>query len=254
MEAGVPRIEVDLQFMGDDSMLVFHDPTLDDVTSGYGRVAAMERGDIAGIRYNSGQREGICFLEDVVDRVAGTGTMLQVDLKLMTPISESRANDLVAALAPMGYNIVVGSQAHWNLRRLRGVPVAFDPTLHWHYAPDGRGQAVPRALGVHGLWDDSPLARSRQVGPLEYLDARVLDLRSLVPEAVEWMVDIPTIRHLGALGMSLGERLAADGCALAAWTLSEATPERRLCLEHLYALGTETVITDIPLRAASDWE
>ena len=235
-------------------MLVFHDAALDDVTTGYGRVADMERGDIRGIRYNSGEREGICFLEDVVERLAGTRTMLQVDLKLMTPISDARAGALTTALHPMGYNIVVGSQAHWNLRRLRGVPVAFDPTLHWHHSPQRPAESFPRSLGIHGLWDDSPLALSQQVTAEEYLEARVLDLRALVPEAVEWMVDIPTIHHLGALGMSLGDRLGADGCALAAWTLREGTPARRQCLESLFALGAETVITDVPLLAASEVE
>jgi len=238
--------------MADDSMLVFHNEALDGVTTGYGRVADMERGDIPGIRYNSGEHEAICFLEDVVDTLAGTRTVLQVDLKLMRPISDARAAALTAALEPLGSQLVVGSQAHWNLRRLRGLPVAFDPTLHWHYAPGRRQGLVPRTLGVHGLWDDSPVALNRQFSPPEYVEARVQDLRALLPEAVEWMVDIPTINHLGTLGVGLGHRLARDGCALAAWTLTGRTPGRKECLAGLFGHGAETVITDIPALAAAD--
>jgi hypothetical protein len=124
--------------------------------------------------------------------------------------------------------------------------------LHWHYSP-GRGPGgVPRALGVHGLWDDSPLALNRRFEPLEYAEARVLDLRALLPEAVEWMVDIQTINHLGTLGMPLGRRLSEDGCSLAAWTLKEGTRERKQCLAGLFGLGAETIITDVPLLAAAD--
>jgi hypothetical protein len=178
--------------------------------------------------------------------------MLQVDLKLMRPISDERVAGLSRALRPMRDRLIVGSQAHWNLRRLGALPVAFDPTLHWHYAPGRRADLLPRALGIHGLWDDSPLAMNRQVRAPEYLEARVQDLRGLVPEAREWMVDIPTIQHLGSLGFSLGRRLSEEGCSLAAWTLRESTPSRKECLAGLFALGAETVITDVPLLAAAE--
>lgn len=250
--AGVPRIEVDVRFMADDSMLIFHNEALDDVTTGYGRVAEMDHSEIRGIRYNSGQREALCFMQDVVERLSGTDTILQVDLKLMRPISAARARSLEAVLEPLGANVIVGSQAHWNLRELRGVPVALDPTLHWHYAPARRTVRPPHTLGVHGLWDDSPLALDRQVRAADYIEARITELRALLPSAVEWMVDIATINYLGRLGVNLGSRLRAEDCSLAAWTLKETTPRRAECLVSLFELGAETVITDAPLVLAAD--
>jgi hypothetical protein len=186
----------------------------------------------------------------VVARLESTATVLQVDLKLMRPISADRASLLQGALRPLGQQLIVGSQAHWNLRKLDEVPVAFDPTLQWCYSSTV-SVGLPRMRGVHGMWDDSIIAGSRHFSAAEYVEQRIVDLRGLLPSAVEWMVDIPTIRHVGALGVRLGVRLAEDGCALAAWTLHADDSDLEKATRGLFKEGVSTIISDAPEAVAA---
>jgi len=248
--ARAPRLEIDVRFLADDAMLVFHDGGLDHETTGMGKTDTLDRGAAAALRYRQDERVGLCFLEDVVDRMRGSNTVLQVDLKLMRPITPARARALEAALQPVRSHVLVGSQAHWNLRHLRGLPLALDPTLQWHSERGRHGNLLPRTLGLHGLWDDSPLAMNPHVSSTEYIESRVEDIRGLLPAAGEWMVDIATIEHITGLGVELGELLARDGVSLAAWTLRGAEPDPVGLLARLYSSGVRTVITDVPLAAA----
>ena len=255
LAARVPRLEVDVRFLADDSLLVFHDESFEHDTTGSGRVSERVRTEVAAIRYRADESHGVCFLEDVVERTAGTGTLLQVDLKLMRAITWERAQLLLKTLEPLRDNLIVGSQAHWNLRRLEGVPLALDPTLQWHYDPHRRLEEVfPRRLGVHGLWDDSPIAANPRVPAAEYLEARIADIEGLLPTAIEWMVDIGTILEIASLGLALGDRLRSSGRSLAAWTLRAGTPRSQQLVDQLFRLGVETIITDVPLLAAASFD
>jgi len=248
--AGVPRMEVDVRFLADDAMLIFHDGELDVETTGRGRVDELVRSRVARLRYRENERVGLCFLEDVVDLARASRTLLQVDLKLMRPISPGRCRALEEALRPVAGQVLVGSQAHWNLRMLRGLPVAIDPTLHWH-ADGGRGGlTVPRQRGAHGLWDDAPLAMNARATARSYVESRVADIQGLLPAATEWMVDIATVEHLAGIGAPLGTILDEYGVALAAWTLHESEPDPGARLARLFAAGARTVITDAPIWAA----
>jgi glycerophosphoryl diester phosphodiesterase len=248
--AGAPRLEIDVRFLADDAMVIFHDGILDHETTGTGKVDALGRAAAAALRYREDERVPLCFLEDVVDRMRGSNTMLQVDLKLMRPITPARARSLEAALQPVRSYVLVGSQAHWNLRRMRGLPLALDPTLQWHSERGRHGNVLPRTLGSHGLWDDSPLATNPHVSATEYIESRAEDINGLLPAAVEWMVDIATIEHIRGLGVELGELLGRRGVSLAAWTLRGAEQDPAGLLARLYGSGVRTVITDIPLAAA----
>ncbi|MBI5947728.1 MAG: hypothetical protein HY875_06295 [Chloroflexi bacterium] len=246
--ASVPRLEIDVRFLADDSMLVFHDSGLAAATTGSGKVDALTRPEALALRYRSHPETPLCFLEDVVDVLGGSGTFLQVDLKLMRPISPRRVELLAATLAPLGRNTFVGSQAHWNLRPFAelGAPVAFDPTLQWHYSARERSEEMtPARRGVHGLWDDAPLAHIPRTTAAEYTSSRIADLVGLLPGAVEWMVDIATLRHLAGLGCDLGRELERHGMALAAWTMrDEGEARTRETMAALFRLGARTIITD----------
>jgi len=246
--AGVPRLEIDVRFLADDSMLVFHDSGLAAATTGSGKVDALTRAEAVGLRHRGHPDTPLCFLEDVVGVLQGSGTFLQVDLKLMRPISPRRVELLAAALAPLGRDTFAGSQAHWNLRPLEeaGVPVAFDPTLQWHAgARGGSEEMVPARQGPHGLWDDAPLAHIPRTTAGEYTGSRIADLIGLLPGAVEWMVDIGTLRHLASLGCDLGGELDRYGIALAAWTMrDEGKAKARETMAALFRLGARTIITD----------
>jgi len=237
--------------MADDSMAIFHDDDLQPDSDGSGRLSQLPRSALSAVCHRARGAHPICFLEEVVEALAGTPSILQVDLKLMRPISDGRCRRLQEALAPLGGNVIVGSQAHWNLRRLEGLPVALDPRLHWHYAPErSTGERLPRAIGHHGLWDDAPIASNPHVPAREYVLSRIEDLRGILPGAREWMVDIATVRRLGELGVVLGDELRTRGVALAAWTLRDATQNRAGVVSEMFNLGVETIITDIPVSAA----
>ncbi len=255
MAAGAPRLEVDVRFLIDDAMVIFHDSDLGAETTGSGRIEALDEPSVRRLRLNGHPEAGLCFLEDVVSAMRGSRTLLQVDLKLMRPLSRSRERRLLGALEPLGDGVLIGSQAHWNLRPIAaaGLPVALDPSLHWRYDPlrlPGDG-LTPVRLGVHGLWDDAPLAQIRHAEAHDYAVARMEDLVGVLPRAVEWMVDIETLLHLERLGLALGKELQARGIALAAWTMPEGAPERSVALlRRLFAIGATTVITDHALAIA----
>lgn len=252
ISAGVPRLEIDVRFTADDVMAVFHDAGLAHETDGTGDLVDLTGAAIGAFHYLSHPSARIALLHEVVDVARGSGTMIQVDLKPLGVLSPARLALLEEALRPLGDGVLVGSQAHWNLRHLRTVPVAFDPTLQWHYAAEGTFSANPRTLGLHGLMDDSPLAHSPFVSAPEYIEARIDDLTGLLPRACEWMVDISTILYMASLGANLGELLGRRGIQLAAWTLHPEVPDPAALLGRLFAAGVTTVITDAPLMAARE--
>lgn len=253
VEAGVPRLEIDVRFLADDSMLIFHDYLLERGTTSSGRVDELTGESARGLHYAFAGEPALCFLQDVVAAMESGSTLLQVDLKLMRPISGARAAQLARTLAPLEGRVLVGSQAHWNLRPLAqlGLPVAFDPTLQWHGPGLHPRPAEPSHQGVHGLWDDSPLAWLRHASGREYAEARIADISGLLPQAAEWMVDIDTIDHIAALGVSLGKALAERGIALAGWTLRDRGHEETSArLRALFNAGAVTVIAeDAPVVA-----
>jgi glycerophosphoryl diester phosphodiesterase len=249
VEAGVPRLEIDVRFLTDDTMVIFHDSELQHETTGHGRVDALDASAARAIRYTRHPDTELCFLEEIVEEMRGSDTILQVDLKLMRPMSPRRTERIVEALRSIDEHVLIGSQAHWNVRNLRerGFRIALDPTLHWHFAVARPMEMTPRRLGVHGLWDDAPLAHILHATAEEYVSSRVTDLVEMVPGVAEWMVDIATIRHLGTLGCNLGDVLGERGIELAAWTLrdrgeAETGDVLREMLEH----GATTIIADDP--------
>lgn len=245
----VPRLEVDVRFLADDAMVIYHGSDLDDETTGTGRVSDLDRAAARRIHYLNDLASPLCFLEDVVELLRPTDSLLQVDLKLMRPITEPRLHALSAALKPLGDRVLIGSQAHWNLRPLavQGHRVALDPTLQWHFSSERVQGYFPDTLGVYGMWDDAPIAHHRQFTPRHYFQTRTEDILGLLPEAVEWMVDIGTVRHMAGLGFALGDELAERGVALAAWTLRDVGPQQTLeQLAAVCAAGASTVIAAKP--------
>ena len=245
--ARVPRLEIDVRFLPDDTMLIFHGSTLDQETTGSGKVDELDRPHAEALRYRSDERVRVAFLEDVVETLRGSDTLLQVDLKLMRVISAARAEILAATLFPILSHTLIGSQAHWNLRPLaeRGFRVALDPLMQLYYAPERDPDRWPSRVGVHGFWDDAALAHNRHVGACDYLDARIDDLAGLLPQATEFMVDIPTVRHMAGLGYPLGEELARRGIGLSTWTLRDLGPEATSeVLAAVFDAGVECVIAD----------
>lgn len=245
--AGAPRVEVDLRFLADDTMVVFHDSTLEPLAQGTGELGTLTFEDVVNVRYAQPPSPPLARFEQVVDAVRTSETCLQVDLKLPVPFTRRRVDVLCEALEPLRDRAIVGSQNGANLMPLaeRGFKVAFDPTQHWHYWP-GRPHGLelsPRRLGMHGLWDDASIAHDPAVPGIAYVNARIRDLVALVPHAAEWMVDLHTLRHLLGIGVPLGHALAEQGIDLAAWTIEDRGPATtRARITELFDLGATTII------------
>ncbi len=254
VDARVPRFEIDARFLADDRLLVFHDERLDGETTASGPVAELDAAAAKTVRFRADDRVALAFLDEVVDTVTGSDSLLQVDLKGMAPLSPARVARLAETLRPARDQVLIGSQAHWNLWALHehGFRVAFDPTLQWHYRPGRKGEGLsPARMGLHGLWDDSPLAHVPETSARAYLEARVKDLIGLLP-AMEWMVDYGTLLHMRAQGFDLGARLRLSGVGLAAWTVNDDGRDATLdLLSTLFGLGAETVITERPWDLAA---
>jgi glycerophosphoryl diester phosphodiesterase len=246
--AGVPRLEVDVRFLADDHVIVLHDDRLEGETTGTGPVDRIEIDDARRLRLRSRPDLAPPLLEEVVDLLRPGATVLQVDLKLTPPLSAERVRRLAAALVPLGERAFVGSQGHWNLVSLRaaGARVALDPMLHWHFNPARRvAGLLPARAGLHGLWDDAPLAHLPGTAAPDYFAARLRDLLALVDGAMEWLVDYPTLLHLAGRGVPLGETLSSGGVALSAWTVKDRGPaQTQPLLQSLFAAGVDTIITD----------
>lgn len=253
---GAPRIEIDVRFLADDTMVVFHDPDLAPTTD---RSGPLDRLTIAAVREARALGPGappIALFDEVVDAVAGSGTTLHVDLKHDLPMPAARLDALASALAPIASRAIVGTQAYWNLTPLaqRGLRVAIDPGYLWQ-----RGSArvptdqFPRTQGLYGFWDDAPLAHIPGADPATYLAMRLREIALLVPAAEEWMVDIDTIRHCDAIGVSLASFLHARDIRLVAWTIVDPEldgPTTAALLALLFDLEVDTIIAKHALVVA----
>lgn len=254
VSAGAPRIEIDIQFLADDRIAVFHDAVLDHTTDRSGPISAITADDLAGIVPHAGGR--VPFLEEVIDAVRGSATLLHVDLKPLHPLTTGQRDSLLRVLTPLRDSVLLGSRADWSLRLFEGtgVRLAFDPTLliaSWGglAAPGG---IYPSRTSAHGFWDDHPIAHISGLEASRYLAARVVGLRGLVPSAVEWMVNVETILAMGRSGYRLGEELRAGGVELAAWTLIDGGQDvSGPLLRTLIDLDVTTFITDHPLALAA---
>ncbi len=246
--ANVPRLEIDVRFLADDAMLVFHDPVFERLTTLAGVVGQSDRGHASAARLLAFPDGALCFLEDAVAALKHCDTVLHVDLKAGGLLKPRQASALREALSPLGSRALLGTMGHWNLRLLAGsgMRLAFDPTRHLHFASDaGDGRRMPHTLGKFGLWDDSPAAELLDGSFEEYLSTRIDDLVALVPGVCEWMVDIGTLLYCDDQGVPMGDRLAERGIELAAWTMRDVNAEENVyAMRRLFGLGVTTIITD----------
>lgn len=245
--AGALRVEVDVTFTADDVPVLSHDEAF---------VVAGRK--VPARAVSSAEVPEAPRLAEAVALLAGRGCVLQVDLKRRGPMTPGEAEALAEVLRPLGTHVIVGSQAHWNLRMLaaQGLTVAFDPALHFRYVPPSAPKwwtaGVPRRTGIWGFRDDAAYAGDRGWSFERYLAARLDDLLALVPGCVELMVDIGSILRVGELGVPLGEELAQRGVALAAWTVRHFRGQGTVDLVcRLLELGATTIITDVPLEVGT---
>ncbi len=254
--ARAPRIEVDLRILADGMLVAFHDASLDALTDGTGRLEKLSWEEVKKARLRTNPDLLIPRFEEVIDLVAGSGTILHVDLKPMNRLDDRDLDAIASVLRPVDDFAFVGSQASWTLDALarRGLRTAFDPfrLLHrWPARPENE-TPIPRGQSLHGFWDDSLCGLVPNMLAAEYAALRVEEIARLSPSATEWMVQKSTVLHFAELGLLLGDALHDRGIALSAWTVNDAgAATNRRHLEQLFQLGVDVIIGDNALALAS---
>jgi len=84
VELGADGIELDVQRSADGRLVVIHDETVERTTTGSGRVVAMDWAQLAPLRiHHQGEEldEGLPLLEEVMELLAPTDMVLNVELK-----------------------------------------------------------------------------------------------------------------------------------------------------------------------------
>lgn len=244
VRACAPRVEVDVRFLRDDSLIVFHDRDLERETTGYGPVEDLDARSASRVRYSDGTP--LASFEEVVDVIRGSNTVLQVDLKLDEPLTPARAHRLASLVLPLGEQALVGSRSYWNVRHLGalGVRVGLDPSNEWNaWHPDVHVPGLSPRVNRHGLRDDSAAGRLDTLAPEEYVRQRIADVWSLLPNAVEWMMDAATILKVESLCHGFVGEIEARGATLAAWGIRDDGPTvTRATVEALCRAGVRVLI------------
>ncbi|MGH2375172.1 MAG: glycerophosphodiester phosphodiesterase family protein [bacterium] len=196
LAAGAEVVEFDVNVTRDAAFVLLHDATLERETSGHGELRAITRDEFKALRLRNSD-EPPATLAEVVDVLRQVRRLLkiQVDLKLLEPISRKIATALLEAIAPLRANpqlrVVIGCLADWNLRMLRRVEPAVEVGLDFAYyldAPVDELARLPLRVNAYGYLDDHPLGYRRLMPTAGYLEDRVEALLDLVPGASEFYV------------------------------------------------------------------
>jgi len=237
LAGGATRVEVDTRPIASGEWYLVHDNRLPD-----GRL-------IRELDATSARAEGLPTLGDAVARIAESGATLQVDLKEERLLDQAEMKHLLAAVAPLGDAVVVGSMIDWNLRALRNeapqVPLGFDPLVYFHHWDERPVDVLfPRQLGAYGYYDDHPLALVEFLPRADYLTARLGAFASAVSELSELMVHWPTLTRLMDDGVDVIGTLHGQGIRVVAWTLDADTEGSAAVFARLAAAGVDAVVTN----------
>jgi glycerophosphoryl diester phosphodiesterase len=231
MEAGVDGVDVDGQFTRDGELIIYHDLSVDRLTSGTGKVRDKTAAEMLALDLGPGYDSAITgayvqTFEDFVRTVKGRG-ILMVELKVpgagATGIEE-RAVEVIRRYDAHA-DVVLSSFNPLVLRRLKRL----DPQVRTAF------------IFMDTNWNAELLAEIR---PEDRVDLPLFLRQEFIRRAVRKLVkpDLLSINHEvddGVIG-----RLIAKGWPAFIWTPDEAADMRRAFAKKPYG-----VITDQPLRA-----
>jgi len=253
----VARAEIDVAMLRDADFLIAHDLNLARTTDGIGRVDQTLRSDAVRLHLtHAGEPTAHppALLSEVVEAIANepSPTLLELDLKDMTPWPWPRVEELARLLQPIKHRITFGGCADWNLRRLHHVdptlPMGFTITayLDWvpeHVPPD----VVPGVRGAYGYLDAHPLARQRAGATADYLRDRLSGIWSLVPNVRDLHIRLLAVERMLDDGLEdLLDLVHAQGMLLDVWTLNADTPNWRQRLERIVTAGVDVITSNTP--------
>ncbi|WP_053368128.1 glycerophosphodiester phosphodiesterase [Bacillus sp. FJAT-27245] len=161
---GVNGIELDVHLSKDGELVVIHDETVDRTTNGLGKVRDMTLGELKGLDAGSWfgwefQGAAIPALDEVLELLAGTGIMLNVEIKSDVIPYEGIEQKVLEVLERHSYkeHAIISSFNHYSLKKIRELDseietaILFMEVLHepWVYA---------KTIGAFGLHVHLPVA------------------------------------------------------------------------------------------------
>lgn len=256
LAGSVAVIECDIATLGDGSLVLMHDDTLERETTGVGRVADLDLRAFKSLRLR-GSEEPPATLAEVIEKLSSHAAplKLQVDVKAALPLTEAAAAHLLRAFEPLREHhhlrLVFGCLGDWNLRLLRrldsSVELGFDPAFHLHAPGPGPEpfMPLPTRLNAYGYVDDHPLGFRRAMSVADYLGARLEELVQHVPGAAEYYLHRGFVRQAAVDGFdAIGFVKRETGALVDVWTVNRWDTGVETELPALLAAGADQITTD----------
>ncbi|MGH2405428.1 MAG: glycerophosphodiester phosphodiesterase family protein [bacterium] len=251
LAGGAEVVEFDVNTTRDAAFVLLHDATLERETTGQGPVRAITLDAFKRLRLRhsdeppAGLAEAVDVLRDVRRPVK-----VQVDVKVVEPISAEVGAALLNALAPLRSNshlrVVIGCLADWNLRLLRRLDATVNIGLDFAYyldAPVDELARIPMRINAYGYLDDHPLGYRRFLSTAAYLEDRVEALIDLVPGASEFYVRKELLFQTLADGFNpiQGIHSRRPGALVDVWTLYVDEPDLGRVLATVLEAGADQI-------------
>jgi glycerophosphoryl diester phosphodiesterase len=259
LETGVSFVEIDVTALANDDYLVVHDSVLESETTGAGPVgkATAEQVRSLFIKANgTPTRSRVALLSEVVALFTEykSPIRLQLDYKDVIPFADDEPlRRLLGLVEPLGEQVMVSSNADWQLRRLGKLAPWLDLGFDIQFYVDWRQpdepvdpRVPPFRLGAYGYWDDHILATERMLPTAEYLADRCEVLTTQVARVSTFYIDYKLIVQSLVDGFNWAEALHSHGIKLDAWTLDADNP---LAVQHARRLldaGVDQFTTNTP--------
>lgn len=231
LAAGMDGVDVDGQLTRDSALVIFHDLSVDRLTSDSGRVSSKSLPEMLvldlGPKYDSTARGAfVRTFEDFVRTVSGRG-ILMVELKV--PSAKPSGIEQTAVTIIQKYN------AHENV-----VLSSFNPLVLWRLK---RLDPFVRTalIFMDTNWNPELIA---EIKPEDRVDLPWIVRQEFIRRAIRKIVrpDLLSINH--EVDEQVIERLIANGWPVFIWTIDEERDIRAALAKRPYG-----VISDQPIRA-----
>jgi glycerophosphoryl diester phosphodiesterase len=248
LDAGVPRLEIDIHSLDGADFAVFHERRLEHETDGRGSIGRVTPEDIRAVHFLQDPADRPPLLSEVVEAARGCDTQLQLDLKDWRPMVDDRIRVLLDVIAPVHDQVIVSTGQDWNLRRLNradpDLALGFDPGHYIDHAIEGADVFLPRAMGAYGYRDDHPMAFGKTETTLEYLTERWNLVLQQQRWAKEYFLSYLLVLQMLDDGYDVIAFLHEQGIGVTAWTPDYRGPDSLRILDRLAAAGVDRITTN----------
>jgi glycerophosphoryl diester phosphodiesterase len=248
LEAGVPRLEIDVHSLDGPDYAVFHERRLETETDGKGSIGRATAEELRRTHFLHDPDDRPPLLSEVVDAARDSSVELQLDLKDWRPLGEARVRSLLDVIGPVQERVIISTGQDWNLRRLhRADPelaLGFDPGHYIDHAIEGADVFLPRTMGAYRYRDDHPMAFGKTEAVQDYLAERWSLLLVQAPWASELFLSYLLILQMLEDGFNICSWLHERDIDVTAWTPDCTTTKSIRVLQRLMDAGVDRITTN----------